>query len=170
MARRLSRFWAVILALLLAIVSPITAAWQRVFHSESIKTDVSAGAADALAASALAFTVLPPPVGPPEPELFDVGPTEIFINGLLVLDSSVGLATDTLPAVDQKDGVAYSVESYIRVSLAAPEASDMFVRGVAVAVDGSMRIYDSSLGLPADVFWQGGLPVTPSGQLCVVFG
>jgi hypothetical protein len=168
MAKKLSRFWAVLLAFLLAVVSPLTAAWQRVFHPAPPKSDVSAGAADALAASALAFTVLPPPVGPPE--LFDVGPTEIFINGLLVLDSSVGLVTDSLPVADFKDGVAYSVESYMRVTTVPPEATDNFIRGIAVAVDGSMRIYDASLGLPAIVFWQDGLPVTASGQLCVVFG
>jgi len=170
MTKKITRFWAVVLAFLLAVVSPVTNAWHRFFSPSSTDTKepTSVGAAEASAATALAFTVLPMPTGPPEAAPF-AGPTEIFINELLVLDSIVGLVTASLPATDFLSGIGYSVESYMRVTLAAPNNPN-YIRGWAVDNTGAVHIFDASGGLPANVQWQDGLPVTLSGQLCVVFG
>ena len=92
---------------------------------------------------------------------------EMFINGLLVLNSEVGLV-QTTASVNHRAGIAYDTRSYLRVSTSAPSAP-RFIRGLAVSPDGAMYVYDASAGLPANVIWQGGLPMTPSGQLCVAF-
>ena len=169
MTKKITRFWAVVLAFLLAVVSPLTHAWHRFFSpgSTDTKEPTSAGAAEASAAATLAFTVLPPPAGPPAAPF--AGPTEIFINELLVLDSIVGLVTTAQPAATFLSGIGYSASSYMRVTLAAPNNPN-YIRGWAVDNTGAVHIFDASGGLPANVQWQDGLPVTLSGQLCVVFG
>ena len=93
---------------------------------------------------------------------------EMFINGLLVLDSSVGLV-QTTSSQNFRTGIGYDRRSYMRITL-SPPASARFIRGMAVATDGSLHVYDASAGLPANIRWLDGLPVTTAGQLCVVFG
>jgi len=168
MTQKLSRWWAVLLAAFLSLVSPITQAITRLFHPHASKETTSAGADAAAAATTLAFTILPAPTGPPEAGLF-AGPTEIFINGLLVENSQRGLVQSTAVATAAyRAGYGYTPEDYLRVTFAAPDPASSIVAGVAVTAQGEVHIIDASAGLPGGVVFVEGLPVTNTGQLCVV--
>jgi len=169
MTQKLSRWWAVLLAMFLSLVSPITGAIARFFHGPSNTSSeaTSATAGDALAASALAFTILPAPTGPPAGPL--AGPEDVFINGMLVRDSLAGLVqSSAVSSASFLGGVGYTPEMYMRVTLAVP-SNTAFVRGIAVSNGGEVHIYDASNGLPGGVSFIGGFPITNAGQLCVAF-
>jgi hypothetical protein len=94
---------------------------------------------------------------------------EVFINKMLVLGSGVCLVQTTTSS-NYLGGWAYDSRSYARVTQAAPSASARFIEGIAVDGAGAVHILDASFGLPPNVRWVGGLPLTTSCQLCVVFG
>jgi hypothetical protein len=165
--KRLSRWWSVLLAFVLAVMSPITSAVARWLHPTESSSPSSAGADEAAAATALSFTVLPPPVGPPALQ-FITGQA-FFINGLLVEDSSWGWVIDNISTSQSfLGGFGYSADSLLRVTLAAPPANAVRERGIAVTQGGEMYIYDATAGLPPGVEFIWGFPITPSGQLCIV--
>ena len=161
----MKRLLAALLAAILAIFAPITHAVIKV------KTEIVALAAAVLPAL---FSTLPPATGPPDVTTFDapadpgLPPGRVFINKLLVQDSQVGLVQLGSPT-NYLGGFGYSPESYLKVTQSVPGAGVQYVEGIAVT-SGVVHIFDASTGLPANVRWQGGLPLTPTGQLCVVFG
>jgi len=172
MTKKISRWWAVLLAMFLSAVSPVTNAISRLFNPTTSSDTSSVGAEAALAASALAFTILPPPNGPNGLDGGEGtgplgGPTE-FINGMLVESSSWGLAQSTaLSSFTSMGGIGYTPEQYMRVTFAAPSATASLVGGIAVSADGEVHVLDCTAGLPAGVLFVGGFPVTSTGQLCV---
>jgi hypothetical protein len=167
MTQRISRWWALLLAAFLSLVSPVVNAITRIFHPYTTKETTSAGAEEAVAAATLAFTVLPPPAGPPAAPF--AGPLEVFINGLLVEDSLRGLVQSTAVATAAfRAGYGYTPEDYLRVTFAAPGPSSTIVAGIAVTDQGEVHVVDATAGLPGGVVYVGGFPVTNTGQLCVV--
>ena len=201
MTRRITKFWAALLALLLTIASPIA---HAITHVKEIITRALAPTPPPNTPEASP----PPATGPPTPPtialpeskwkvdsysliapflwLFksaeqpteaaappEVTPLlalgEVFINKLLVLGSQVGLVQVNGAPTNYLGGFGYSPESYLKVTQSAPGAGVNYVEGIAVT-SGVVHIVDASLGLPPNVRFVGGLPLTPTGQLCVVFG
>ena len=167
MTKRLSRWWSVLLAAFLALVAPLTHAITRWLHPTESSAPTSAGADEAAAATALAFTVLQPPVGPPATPFS--GPLEVFINGLLVEDSKWGLVQSSAASTfSYLSGWGYTPEQYLRVTFAVPDATSTLVAGIAVTPQGEVHVVDATAGLPGGVVYVGGFPVANAGQLCVV--
>jgi hypothetical protein len=165
--KKLSRWWAVLLAMFLSVTTPIVHAVAKFFHYRSASSSQATNAAAEAAAAALAFTILPAPTGPPEVNPL-ADPELVFINGMLVEDSQQGLVNVSQPtSASFLGGIGYTPEMYMRVTLAAPPPGTAFVRGIAVSDGGEVHIYDASNGVPAGVTFIGGFPVTNSGQLCV---
>ena len=156
--KRIYLFLAAFIAGILALVAPVKQAIVKA------KTEVSITLAALLPwiFSPIDLATHDPPADPGLP------PGEIFINKLLVLGSSVGLVHNGLPT-NFMGGFGYTTENYLAVTQSAPASDARLVEGIAVT-SGVVHIADASGGLPADVRWQHGLPLTPSGQLCVVFG
>jgi hypothetical protein len=157
--RRLSLLLTALLAGVLALVAPVKQAIVKA------KTELSITLAAVLPWIFAPLEVGSTPGPPADPGL---PPGEIFINKLLVLGSSVGLCQTTL-SLNFLGGWAYDTRNYLRVTQAAP-SNPHFVEGIATDSTGAVHIYDSSAGLPVNVRWQHGLPLTQTGQLCVVFG
>jgi len=168
MTQKISRWWSVHLAAFLALVAPLTQAVTRWLHPTESSKPTSAGADDAAAAVALTAAMLPPPVGPP-PAPFS-GPLEIFINGLLVEDSKWGLVQSSAASTHSfRAGYGYTPEQYLRITLSVPGPTSTLVAGIAVTDQGEVHVVDATAGLPPDVVFVGGFPVTNTGQLCAVF-
>jgi len=164
--RRLKTLLTLVLAAILASFAPITHAIVKA------KTEFSITLA-AVAAHLGGWLFAPvneatPATGPPEATPF-LAQGEVFINKLLVLNSSVGLVQVNGVPTNYLGGFGYSPESYLKVTQTAPGVGAQYVEGIAVT-SGVVHIIDASLGLPANIRWQHGLPLTPTGQLCVVFG
>jgi len=156
----MKRIAALLLTAILAIYTPVAQAVVKVYKTTATE-------ASALVSSFLPWLL---PVAPTPQDAANPGlpAGEVFINGLLVLNSSVGLV-QTTTSQNYRSGMAYDGRSYLRVTQAAPSGAN-FIRGIAVNGTGAVHIFDASAGIPANAFWQDGLAVTPSGQLCVVFG
>jgi len=160
------RLIALILAAILSVFAPITHAIVKV------KVELSIVLAAVLPTLFSAPT--PPATGPPDPALLDLPADpglplgQIFINKLLVLGSQVGLVQLGSPT-NYLGGFGYSPESYLKVTQVLPGAGVQYVEGIAVT-SGVVHIVDASFELPLNVQFVGGLPLTPTGQLCVVFG
>ena len=160
----MKRLLALIIAAILATFAPITHAVVKA------KTEIVA-----LAAAVLPWIFAPVPTATGPPDLFDapadpgLPPGLVFINKLLVLNSSVGLVQVNGAPTNYLGGFGYSPESYLKVTQVLPGAGVQYVEGIAVT-SGVVHIVDASFGLPLNVRFVGGLPLTPTGQLCVVFG
>ena len=199
MTKRITKFWAALLALLLTIASPIA---HAVTHVKEIITRALAPTPPPSTPEASP----PPATGPPTPPatvlpeskwkvdsysliapflwLFKsaeqpteaaappevtpfLAPGEIFINKLLVQDSSFGLVQITGAPTNFLGGFGYSPESYLKVTFDAPTANDHFVEGIAVSSAGAVRVVDATGGPPSGTRYVGGLRITGAGQLCV---
>ena len=160
--RRLKTLLTLVLAAILASFAPITHAIVKA------KTEFSITLAAVLPWLFAPVNEATPATGPPEATPF-LAQGEVFINKLLVLNSSVGLVQVNGVPTNYLGGFGYSPESYLKVTQTAPGVGAQYVEGIAVT-SGVVHIIDASLGLPANIRWQHGLPLTPTGQLCVVFG
>jgi len=156
----MKRLLALILAAVLATFAPITQAIVKA------KTELSITLAAVLPWIFAPVGDATPATGPPEitPQL---AAGEIFINKLLVQDSSFGLVQITGAPTNFLGGFGYSPESYLKITFDAPTANDHFVEGIAVSSAGAVRVVDATGGPPSGTRYVGGLRITGAGQLCV---
>lgn len=80
---------------------------------------------------------------------------------VLAVERAFGSAGDSVLG-----GIPMSAAGEWIVSTVAPAATDAFVRGVAFAATGPMRVAESAV-LPNPTFFNAGLPVNAAGQLLV---
>jgi len=156
----MKRLLALILAAVLATFAPITQAIVKA------KTELSITLAAVLPWIFAPVGDATPATGPPEVTPF-LAPGEIFINKLLVQDSSMGLVQINGAPTNYLGGFGYSPESYLKITFDAPTANDHFVEGIAVSSAGAVRVVDATGGPPSGTRYVGGLRITGAGQLCV---
>lgn len=163
----------IILTILLSVLALLFAPIREAVSFGNAWDSYATAPAPEKAAALIPFFI-PLPTGPPAPT---VAPDQnLFINGLLVQNSAYGLLQDDVVAAPGANdpalnAVKYGVQSkqdMMRVS-ALSTSSAFNLAGIARDAVGNLLYYDASGGLPANVLFVSGIPVTPTGQLCVAF-
>lgn len=64
------------------------------------------------------------------------------------------------------DGLVYGLADVLVVNYAGTLVG--YIQGIGMTVAGELMVFDASAGLPADTFWQSGLPISAAEhRLCV---
>lgn len=164
----------IILTILLSVLALLFAPIREAVSFGNAWDSYATAPAPEKAAALIPFFI-PLPTGPPVSPLA-APDQDLFINGLLVQNSAYGLLqNDTVTPPQAADpalnAVKYGVQSkqdMMRVS-ALSTSSAFNLAGIARDAVGNLLYYDASGGLPANVLFVSGIPVTPTGQLCVAF-
>jgi len=157
----MKRLFTALVAAILALVSPVTHAVVKV------KNEIVLAISTLFPITGSILVPAPPSSPVSELEPLDTSPGTIFINKLLIQDSSFGLVQITGAPTNYLGGFGYSPENYLKVTLDTPN-NPHYVEGIAVNSAGVVHIYDASSGLPSGTRFVGGLLLTSTGQLCVI--
>ena len=80
------------------------------------------------------------------------------LSGRANFDSSDNAATDTFSA-----GIRYTQAGAVRTT---PDAGTVFNQGIPMSASGQVAVLDATAGLPADVTWLSGMPIS-GNKVCV---